>query len=122
MVLKRLFNIECKEWGTVIERVEMYVKKFLIFFFNYFFLIRKEIKLPFEVQKSMAAEAVAIQETRALRTIAIGEKKASHFLKNAADSLKGNKISIQLRYLQALSQIGSENNSTFIFPIPINSS
>lgn len=78
------------------------------------------MKLPIEVQISIATETVAKREARALTIMAIGEKKASYFLKNAADSFKGNSISIQLRYLQTLSQIASENNSTIIFPIPIN--
>ncbi|RNA19224.1 erythrocyte band 7 integral membrane -like [Brachionus plicatilis] len=97
-----LLNVGTKEWGTVVERVEI-----------------KDVKLPVEIQKAMAVEAEATSEARALVITALGEKKASYMLKNAADSFIKNPISIQLRYLQTLSQIATENNSTIIFPIPI---
>lgn len=77
------------------------------------------MNLPVELQKIMAAEAEAIREAKAHEIKAIGEKKASYFLRNAAESLRTNSVSLQLRYLQSLSQIATENNSTIIFPIPI---
>ena len=67
----------------------------------------------------MAAEAEAVREARANTIAADGEKEASYSLKKAADSIAQNPVAIQLRYLQTLSQIASENNSTIIFPIPI---
>ena len=70
------------------------------------------------MQRSMAAEAEASREARAKVIAAEGEQKASRQLKEAADVIAESPIALQLRYLQTLTQISAEKNSTIIFPIP----
>jgi erythrocyte band 7 integral membrane protein len=66
----------------------------------------------------MAAEAEASREARAKVIAAEGEQKASRQLKEAADVIAQSPIALQLRYLQTLTQIAAEKNSTIIFPVP----
>ena len=66
----------------------------------------------------MAAEAEASREARAKVIAAEGEQKASRQLKEAADVIAESPIALQLRYLQTLTQIAAEKNSTIIFPVP----
>lgn len=80
---------------------------------------RKDVRLPVEMQRSMATEAEATREARAKLVAAEGEKKASVALKDAADTINENPIALQLRYLQTLTDIAAEKNSTIVFPIPI---
>ena len=70
----------------------------------------------------MAAEAEASREARAKVIAAEGEQKASRQLKEAADVIAESPIALQLRYLQTLTHISAEKNSTIIFPIPGQSS
>ena len=67
----------------------------------------------------MATEAEAAREARAKVIAAEGEQKASKALKEAAEVISESPIAIQLRYLQTLTQIASERNSTIVFPIPL---
>lgn len=67
----------------------------------------------------MAVEAEAARDAKAKVIAAIGEKKASFSLKQAADVIKSSPVAIQLRYLQTLSSISTEKNKTIIFPVPI---
>ncbi len=67
----------------------------------------------------MATEAEASRDAKAKIIAAEGEQKASIALKQAADIVSSNPIALQLRYLQTLSDISTEKNSTIIFPIPI---
>jgi len=67
----------------------------------------------------MAAEAEAAREARAKVIAAEGEHKASKSLKEAAEIINESPIALQLRYLQTLTTIASEKNSTIVFPIPI---
>ena len=67
----------------------------------------------------MATEAEATREARAKVIAAEGEQKASKALKEAAEVISESPIAIQLRYLQTLTQIASERNSTIVFPIPL---
>jgi erythrocyte band 7 integral membrane protein len=69
----------------------------------------------------MAAEAEASREARAKVIAAEGEQKASRQLKEAADVIATSPVALQLRYLQTLTQISAEKNSTIIFPIPSES-
>ncbi len=71
------------------------------------------------MQRSMAAEAEASREARAKVIAAEGEQKASVALKDAADVINSSPVALQLRYLQTLTQISAEKNSTIIFPVPI---
>ncbi|CAF3739273.1 unnamed protein product [Rotaria magnacalcarata] len=89
-------------WGVQVERVEV-----------------KDVRLPVSMQRSMAAEAEAAREARAKVIAAEGEKNASRSLKEAADIISTSPIALQLRYLQTLTQVAAEKNSTIIFPIPI---
>ena len=70
------------------------------------------------MQRSMAAEAEASREARAKVIAAEGEQKASRQLKEAADVIATSPTALQLRYLQTLTQISAEKNSTIIFPVP----
>ena len=67
----------------------------------------------------MATEAEASREAKAKVISAEGEQKASIALKEAADTINKSPIAIQLRYLQTLTHISAEKNSTIIFPVPI---
>ncbi|CAF1046785.1 unnamed protein product [Adineta ricciae] len=90
-------------WGVKVERVEI-----------------KDVRLPQSMQRSMAAEAEASREARAKVIAAEGEQKASRQLKEAADVIATSPTALQLRYLQTLTQISAEKNSTIIFPVPID--
>ncbi|CAF0971510.1 unnamed protein product [Adineta steineri] len=89
-------------WGIKVERVEI-----------------TDVRLPQSMQRSMAAEAEASREARAKVIAAEGEQKASRQLKEAADVIAQSPIALQLRYLQTLTQISAEKNSTIVFPIPV---
>ncbi|OXA58808.1 erythrocyte band 7 integral membrane protein [Folsomia candida] len=90
-------------WGVRVERVEV-----------------KDVSLPKSLQRAMAAEAEASREARAKVIAAEGEMKASRGLKEAADILSESPCALQLRYLQTLTSISAEKNSTIIFPLPID--
>ncbi|XP_069976880.1 band 7 protein AGAP004871 isoform X8 [Penaeus vannamei] len=90
-------------WGVKVERVEI-----------------KDVRLPVQLQRAMAAEAEAAREARAKVIAAEGEQRASRALKEAAEVINESPAALQLRYLQTLGQISSENNSTIIFPLPID--
>ncbi|XP_072255546.1 stomatin-like [Pyxicephalus adspersus] len=91
-----------KEWGIKVERVEI-----------------KDVKLPSSLQRAMAAEAEAAREAKAKVVAAEGEMNASMALKEAAVIMSDSPAALQLRYLQTLSHIAAERNSTIVFPIPI---
>ena len=67
----------------------------------------------------MATEAEALREAKAKVISAEGEQKASIALKEAADTINQSPIALQLRYLQTLTHVAAEKNSTIIFPVPI---
>ena len=77
------------------------------------------MRLPKTMQRAMATEAEAAREARAKVIAAEGDQAASHALKQAADMISTSPVAIQLQYLQALSHISQEKNSTIIFPIPM---
>ena len=72
------------------------------------------------MRRSMAAQAEAERERRAKIIHAEGEFQASQKLKDAADIIAEEPVALQLRYLQTLTEIATERNSTLIFPIPID--
>jgi regulator of protease activity HflC (stomatin/prohibitin superfamily) len=80
----------------------------------------KAIDLPIEMQRAMAKQAEAERERRAKIISAEGEFQAAAKMAEAAAVLAKEPISLQLRYLQTLREIASENNSTTLFPIPID--
>ncbi|MBN3288419.1 STOM protein, partial [Polyodon spathula] len=90
-------------WGIKVERVEI-----------------KDVKLPLQMQRSMAAEAEATREARAKVIAAEGEVNASRALKEASLVIAESPSALQLRYLQTLTTIASEKNSTIVFPLPID--
>merc|ERR1712190_593791 len=89
-------------WGIEVDRVEV-----------------KDVRLPQQLQRAMAAEAEAAREARAKVIAAEGEQKASIALKEASDIISESPAALQLRYLQTLTHISAEKNSTIIFPLPI---
>uniref|UniRef100_UPI00358F4B56 stomatin-like n=1 Tax=Myxine glutinosa TaxID=7769 RepID=UPI00358F4B56 len=89
-------------WGIQVERVEI-----------------KDVGLPPQLQRVMAAEAEATREAKAKVIAAEGEVNASRALYEAASVLGTAPAALQLRYLQTLSSIASEKNSTIIFPLPM---
>jgi len=90
-------------WGVKVERVEV-----------------KDVRLPVQLQRAMAAEAEASRDARAKVIAAEGEQNASRALKEAADVINASPAALQLRYLQTLTHISAEKNSTIIFPLPID--
>ncbi|XP_056104975.1 stomatin [Rhinichthys klamathensis goyatoka] len=92
-----------KNWGIKVERVEL-----------------KDVKLPTSLQRAMAAEAEATRDARAKVIAADGEMKASRALKEAADVMSESPAALQLRYMQTLTEIATERNSTIVFPLPLD--
>uniref|UniRef100_S4RSR9 Stomatin n=1 Tax=Petromyzon marinus TaxID=7757 RepID=S4RSR9_PETMA len=90
-------------WGIKLERVDI-----------------KDVKLPQQLQRAMAAEAEATREARAKVISAEGEMNASRALKEAAQVMGEAPAAMQLRYLQTLNTIAAERNSTIIFPLPMD--
>ena len=80
----------------------------------------KDVEIPSDMQRAMARQAEAERERRAKVISAEGEYQASERLKDAAAVMAQEPITVQLRYLQTLLEIGSNNNSTIVFPIPID--
>jgi erythrocyte band 7 integral membrane protein len=79
----------------------------------------KNVQLPQQLQRAMAAEAEAAREARAKVIAAEGEQKAARALKEASDIISASPAALQLRYLQTLATISAEKNSTIIFPLPM---
>lgn len=101
--LQVIIDQHTEPWGIKISNVEV-----------------KQIDLPPEMQRAMAKQAEAERERRAKVVHAEGELQASQKLGEAAAIIQKNPIALQLRYLQTLTEIASENNSTTIFPFPID--
>jgi len=78
------------------------------------------VDLPENMQRAMAKQAEAEREKRAKIIHAEGEFQASMQLSKAADQISLNPTTLQLRYLQTLTEIATEKNSTIIFPVPID--
>ena len=80
----------------------------------------KDVRLPLQLQRAMAAEAEATREARAKVIAAEGEQKSSRTLKEASDIISESPAALQLRYLQTLTHISAEKNLTIIFPLPVD--
>ncbi len=91
------------QWGIKVMAVEM-----------------KDVDLPMEMKRAMAKQAEAERERRAKVIHAEGEFQASQRLSDAAKNIEKHPVALQLRYLQALTEVAAENNSTTIFPIPVD--
>ena len=101
--LQEILDKDTDPWGIKVSKVEI-----------------KHIDLSPEMQRAMAKQAEAERERRAKVIHAEGEHQASAKLAEAASVLSKDPAALQLRYLQTLSEIATENNSTMIFPIPID--
>ena len=101
-VLKKIIDERTDPWGIDVSAVEV-----------------KDVDLPDQMKRAMARQAEAERERRAKVIAAQGELQASEALAQAARTLAVEPAAIQLRYLQTVTEIASENNSTTIFPIPI---
>jgi len=101
-VLKRIIDARTEPWGIEVSAVEV-----------------KDVDLPDQMKRAMARQAEAERERRAKVIAAQGELQASETLAQAAHTLATEPMSLQLRYLQTVTEIATENNSTTIFPVPI---
>jgi regulator of protease activity HflC (stomatin/prohibitin superfamily) len=101
--LQQIIDTHTEPWGIKVSNVEV-----------------KQIDLPQEMQRAMAKQAEAERERRSKIIAAEGEFQASQRLADAAKILSDQPSALTLRYLQTLSEIAAENNSTTIFPIPID--
>ena len=100
--LQEIIDKHTDPWGVKVSSVEV-----------------KHVDLPQEMQRSMARQAEAEREKRAKIIHADGESQASVKLAEAADTISKNPTALQLRYLQTLTEIAAEHNSTILFPFPI---
>ena len=101
--LQTVIDEQTEPWGIKVSVVEI-----------------KDVELPQTMQRSMARQAEAEREKRAKIIHAEGEFQAAQQLQNAARVMSSEPISIQLRFLQTLTEIASEKNSTIIFPVPVD--
>ena len=101
--LQEIIDRQTDPWGIKVSMVEV-----------------KHVDLPQEMQRAMARQAEAEREKRAKIIHAEGELQAAMALAEAADVMSRNPITLQLRYLQTLTEIAAEKNSTIIFPLPID--
>jgi regulator of protease activity HflC (stomatin/prohibitin superfamily) len=100
--LQRIIDEQTDPWGIKVSNVEL-----------------KDVELPESMQRAMAKQAEAEREKRAKLIHADGEYNASKQLAAAAEVLQQQPAAIQLRYLQTLTEIGVEHNTTIIFPVPM---
>ena len=101
-ILQGIIDEATSPWGIKVSVVEV-----------------KDVEIPADMQRAMARQAEAERERRAKVISAEGEYQASERLKDAASVMAQQPITVQLRYLQTLLEIGATNNSTIVFPIPI---
>lgn len=101
--LQQIIDAQTEPWGIKVSNVEV-----------------KQIDLPQEMQRAMAKQAEAERERRSKVIAAEGEFQASQRLADAAKILADQPSALTLRYLQTLREIATENNSTTIFPVPID--
>ncbi len=102
-ILQEDIDRNTEPWGVKVSNVEI-----------------KHVDLPGEMQRAMARQAEAERERRAKVINAEGEFQASQKLADAAKIMSIDPITVQLRYLQTLREVATENNSTTLFPIPID--
>jgi regulator of protease activity HflC (stomatin/prohibitin superfamily) len=101
--LQQIIDEQTEPWGVKVSIVEV-----------------KDVELPQTMQRAMARQAEAEREKRAKVIHAEGEFQASQQLAEAAEVINRNPVTIQLRYLQTLTEIGAEKNTTVVFPLPID--
>ncbi|HTX94548.1 MAG TPA: slipin family protein [Mycobacterium sp.] len=101
--LRTIIEKQTEPWGIQVRVVEI-----------------KDVEIPESMQRAMAREAEAERERRAKVINARGELQASEELREAAETLSKSPASLQLRYLQTLLELGADQNSTVVFPLPID--
>jgi regulator of protease activity HflC (stomatin/prohibitin superfamily) len=101
--LQQIIDDQTEPWGIKVTTVEI-----------------KDVEIPDDMQRAIARQAEAERERRAKIINAEGEFQAAAKLGDAADVISRNPVTIQLRYLQTLLEIGGEQNSTVVFPLPID--
>jgi regulator of protease activity HflC (stomatin/prohibitin superfamily) len=101
--LQKIIDEQTEPWGIKVTIVEV-----------------KDVELPQTMQRAMAKQAEAEREKRAKIIHAAGEFEASKMLAAAADVIAREPVTLQLRYLQTLTEIAVEKNSTIIFPLPVD--
>src|SRR5262249_28239957 len=101
-VIREILDAGTEHWGIEVTGVEI-----------------KDIDLPAEMKRAMARQAEAERERRAKVIAADGEYQASEKRAMAADVIRQHAAALQLRYLQTVAEIATENNSTTLFPIPL---
>jgi len=101
--LQKIIDEQTDPWGIKVSVVEV-----------------KDVELPQSIQRAFARQAEAERERRAKIINAEGEFQASERLSEAARVLSKHPISVQLRFLQTLKEIGTEQNSTIVFPVPVD--
>lgn len=101
--VQEILDFHTEPWGVKVSAVEI-----------------KQVDLPKEMQRAMATQAEAERQRRAKVIAAEGEYQSAEKLVEAAKSIEAHPAALQLRYLQTLQEIASENNSTTIFPVPID--
>jgi regulator of protease activity HflC (stomatin/prohibitin superfamily) len=101
--LQQILDQDTEPWGIKVTKVEV-----------------KQVDIPENMQRAIARQAEAERERRAKIIHAEGEFEASTKLADAAEVLEKQPASIQLRYLQTLTEIGVEKNTTIVFPLPID--
>jgi regulator of protease activity HflC (stomatin/prohibitin superfamily) len=100
--LQHILDQQTDPWGIKVSAVEV-----------------KHVDLPADMQRAMARQAEAEREKRAKIIHAAGELEASEKLSQAAHVIAAEPVAVTLRYLQTLTEIGSEQNTTIVFPLPI---
>jgi regulator of protease activity HflC (stomatin/prohibitin superfamily) len=101
--LQKIIDEQTEPWGVKVTIVEI-----------------KDVELPQSMQRAMAKQAEAEREKRAKIIHASGEFEASKMLAEAASVISSEPVSLQLRYLQTLTEIAVEKNSTIVFPLPVD--
>ena len=101
--IQEILDKDTEPWGIKVAKVEI-----------------KHIDLPQEMQRAMAKQAEAERERRAKVIGSEGEYQAAQKLADAAEIIGAQPIALQLRFLQTLREVAAENNSTTIFPVPID--
>lgn len=100
--LQEVIDQQTDPWGVKVAMVEV-----------------KHVDLPEHMQRAMAKQAESERERRAKVIHAEGEHQAATHLRDAADMLEGRPMAMQMRFLQTLVQVGAENNTTIVFPVPL---
>ncbi len=101
--LQSILDRHTDPWGIKVSTVEV-----------------KHVDLPESMQRAMSRQAEAERERRAKVINAEGEFQASHRLAEASSVIQAHPMALQLRFLQTLTEVASENNSTLVFPVPID--